>query len=591
MSDDSTSALTRRRLLAAVSSATAAGIAGCAGTLGQSDTETPGNDSTASGTQTPTDTGETATPSNPTYAGETIPPTTYDELASIPPTTVAPAAKVTNPVLTADDVTDFGNVDYVADPYIFIEEGTWHVFFEVVNDARSPDAAIGHATSSDGLDWEYEGIILEKAEHTSYPFVWKHNGEYYMSPPTGQSIDLWRATSFPTDWERMGTVLEEDYFTHDPVFVKRNDRWWLFTDKGNENVMAFHSEELTASPDAWTPHANNPVVTDRRRAARQGGRPVVLDDTLYLFFQDLEYEYGGQVRAFRVTELTPDTYSDEEVEHSPVLTGFGDGWNSVKMHHIDPWALGDDNGWRCAVDGAFDRDGDGVTWGIGIFDAPNTRDPDPSAIPYDPEQTSGYFRLDGQSTVAVDDAGNQNHGMIRGTTTSTVGGCPGRRFEKESDRIVFPTTFETIGSDEYTLFFRGSLSAPKKPQTLFSYTSRHIPTRLAVRYDPDLQGWTCDFDADSRVQPEIDAPVSQKEPFQLAVTYKRGEGYRVVQDGTELTTTRDVGTPFHEVALPVVGGTLAGQFPWQGDVSHVGVFDTALSNSELSSIASSVCSN
>jgi hypothetical protein len=149
---------------------------------------------------------------------------------------------------------------------------------------------------------------------------------------------------------------------------------------------------------------------------------------------------------------------------------------------------------------------------------------------------------------------------------------------------------ETIDSDEYTLFFRGRLQAPKKPQTLFSYTSRHVTTRLAVRYDPDGPGWTCEFNAGDVSKPEVSAPISADSPFQLAITYERGEGYRVVQDGSELTTARDVGSPFHEVCLPVVGASLAGQFPWQGDVSHIGVFDKALSDKTLSEFSSTLCS-
>jgi hypothetical protein len=604
MSDDRsdrTPSLTRRQALAAIAAAGGAGLAGCSGLQsgpGDAGNETnttrrTGQPTTTNGTETtPTTETTTAAPGETLYSGETIPPTNYGEMATRPPTVAAPSAEVTNPVLTAEDVTDFGRVDYVADPFLFREEGSWYLFFEIFNADRSPDSAIGLATSEDGLHWEYQGVALEKNSHTSFPLVWKWNGEYYMSPADGKAVELFRAKEFPSKWDRLGTVLEESFFPHDPVYAHWNDRWWLFTSRENQDVMVYHSPELTAGTDNWTPHANNPVVTDRIRAARQGGRPIVMDDALYLFFQDLEYEYGDQIRAFRVTELSENTYSDEEVQHSPVLTGFGSGWNSRKMHHYDAWSLGEEEGWRAAVDGAHGPSGNEVEWGIGIYDAPNVRAPDPSAIPYDARKTSGYYRLDGKSTVAVDDSKGGNHGMIRGTTTTDVGGCPGRTFGKDRDRIVFPTTFETLGSDAFTVFVRGKLRAPEQPQTLFAYTSRHIPQRLAARYDPDGPGWKFDLNGTGdQVQPEVGAPISTKEPFQLALTYQRGEGYRVVQDGEELTTARDVGGAFHEVAVPVVGGTVVGQFPWQGDVSHVGVFDEALDQSTLKEFTSTVCSS
>ncbi len=594
MSDDSTErsqTVTRRRMLAALSSVGAAGVAGCDGLSSSPETPengtAPATDSAASGTEAGTD-----AQSKAVYTGETIPPTSYDELASQAPTTAAPAGEVTNPVLTADDVTDFGRADYVADPYMFREGGNWHLFFEVVNENRSPDAAIGHASSKDGLDWQYTGIVLEKNAHTSYPFIWKWQGEYYMLPPTGKSVELWHAKDFPTGWERKGTLIEEEYFTHDPVIFRYNDRWWLFTSRENQDVMAFHSKELTASTDAWTAHSANPVVEDRQWAARQGGRPVVINDTPHLFFQDVQYEYGDKIRAFKVNELTTDAYSDTEAAHSPVLVGFGSGWNAIKMHHYDPWALGGDNGWRCAVDGAFDDDGDGVEWSIGIFDAPNHRDPNKQSIPYDPEKTNGYFRFDGNSTVAVDDSGNKNHGMIRGATKTDVGNCKGRRFEEGRDRVVFPTRFDAIDTDAFTLFFRGRLQSTDETQALFDYSSRHIQRRLAARFDPSASGWKFDFTGTGgQTRPAVEAPVSAGEPFQLAIAYKQGDGYRIFQDGKELTQARDVGSVYHEVCLPLLGSTLPGQYSWKGDISHFGVFGEALTEKDLSSFTSSVCSS
>ena len=36
---------------------------------------------------------------------------------------------ITNPVLTADDVTDV-EAEFVADPFMFHENGTWYIFFD-----------------------------------------------------------------------------------------------------------------------------------------------------------------------------------------------------------------------------------------------------------------------------------------------------------------------------------------------------------------------------------------------------------------------------------------------------------------------------
>ena len=79
---------------------------------------------------------------------------------------------VTNPVLTGSDVTD-KSASFVADPFMFHEDGDWYMFFEV-EDGASAD--IGLATSTDGLNWTYDQIVLDTDFHKSYPVVFKFNG-------------------------------------------------------------------------------------------------------------------------------------------------------------------------------------------------------------------------------------------------------------------------------------------------------------------------------------------------------------------------------------------------------------------------------
>lgn len=595
MTDDKSgqsSSVSRRRLLSLLSTTAVAGLAGCGGQVAQGDgntTESPATRTTGTGT---TDTG-TATESTGTengdarYSGETIPPVPHGAMADSPPTVAAPASGVTNPVLTADDVTDFGAaVDYVADPFMFVEEGEWHMFFEVVNTNRNPDSAIGHATSSDGLEWSYDQIVIEKSNHTSYPFVLKWEGDYYMSPPTGQRVELWKATSFPTDWEKQGNIIEADFYTKDPSFVRWNDRWYLFTDRDNKDVMVYHSDTL--SPDGWEPHADNPVVTDRMQATRQGGRPVVVDDSIYLFFQDVEYEYGDEIRSYEVTELTPESYSDQETRQSPVLAGFGSGWNGGKMHHFDPWSLGEGEGWRCSVDGATDEDN---RWAIGIYDVPASLGVDQSRVPYDTEQVSGFYSLTKDTNVAVDHSGNANHGMIRGTTATSGGSCPGLQFPADRDRVTFPDPHAAaFDSDSFSVVVEGQLTNPDAPQTLWSYTSMHVDRRIAVRWDPGAQGWQFDIAGTTdRAEPLIESSIEPGTPFQLAITYEAGEGYRIYENGTPITQARDVGSPYHEVCFLTLGATLPGQFPWEGTVNALGLFSTALDEGELADLDDAIC--
>lgn len=80
---------------------------------------------------------------------------------------------VENPVLTAEDVTDYGPVDFVADPFLYPDGDRWHMFFEVYTEARDPDAVIGHATSLNAVEWEYDRVVLDTGSHLSFPYVFR----------------------------------------------------------------------------------------------------------------------------------------------------------------------------------------------------------------------------------------------------------------------------------------------------------------------------------------------------------------------------------------------------------------------------------
>lgn len=321
-----------------------------------------------------------------TFDRPTVPPYPYDETPS-EPTGFRPRDGVDNPVLTARDVTDFGNAHFVADPFLMGDpDGTLHMFFEVFNRNRTPTAAIGHATSTDGGSaWSYDGIVLEEPHHLSFPYVFRYAGEYYMIPDKWSReqtapVDLYRADPFPAEWTHVARLVTPDRPTHDFVAFQWRDRWWGIAGDGSD-LAGFHSDSLER--DSWNPHPENPVVTGRRRGARPAGRPLVRSDHVELFVQDCTSQYGKRVRGFQIRRLSQSEYDDVECKCSPVLEPADErfGWNSGRMHHVDPWYTGE--GWLCAVDGnvnfslgVFGK----YHWSIGLYtvDEPNPTTVEPS---------------------------------------------------------------------------------------------------------------------------------------------------------------------------------------------------------------------
>ena len=300
-----------------------------------------------------------------------------DAATSPPAFRPVPMESVSNPVLTAADVTDYGNVDFVADPFLFVTEtGPWRLFFEVYNRDRRPTGVVGHATSTDGgRSWEYDRVVLRDDVHLAFPYVFEWDGAYYMVPDRWNrdrpaAVRLFRTDSLPAGWRPVSTVVDPDRQLADCVLFRWDDRWWamLGSDDGRHDLFLYHSDDLLA--DEWTPHERNPVAAGRPEAGRPAGRPIVTEDGILVFFQDCAEQYGDKVRAFEVERLSPTAYADRERPESPILEGSDRrlGWNSGRMHHVDPWYIAD--GWRCAVDGnvGFGRRAFGPNhWAIGMY--------------------------------------------------------------------------------------------------------------------------------------------------------------------------------------------------------------------------------
>jgi len=256
-----------------------------------------------------------------------------------------PAANAKNPVLSSKDVTDVP-AEFVADPFMVIEDNTWYMFFEVMN-ARTNQGDIGLATSSDGFNWTYRQIVLDESVHLSYPHVFKWNDRYYMIPETSHAyyVCLYEAIDFPTKWSFVKVLFWGDFY--DSSIFHYEGRWWIFTSDRDDVLRLFHTNDLMGP---WMEHTKSPLIVHNAHIARPGGRVVIYNGQPVRYTQDCDPVYGIQVQAFRITELTTESYQEQRASMNPILKGSGSGWNAQRMHHIDPHRIGD-NQWIACVDG------------------------------------------------------------------------------------------------------------------------------------------------------------------------------------------------------------------------------------------------
>ena len=249
------------------------------------------------------------------------------------------------PVLTSKDVMDVP-ATFVADPFMIYDNERWHMFFEVLN-SSSNQGDIGYAWSTNGLDWQYEKIVLDEPFHISYPYVFKWNGFYYMIPESrkGSAVKLYKAAEFPFKWTFVRDLITGDYA--DSSIVYKDDKWWMFVLKNYDTLALFYADSLTG---LWTEHPKSPLVKGNMDISRPGGRIIIADGKMIRYVQDCHPEYGNAVRIFQVDILTTTSYQDHEIMKNPLLEASGSGWNSMGMHHIDPHPLNEGD-WIACVDG------------------------------------------------------------------------------------------------------------------------------------------------------------------------------------------------------------------------------------------------
>lgn len=264
------------------------------------------------------------------------------------PLNVSSPVNSTNPVLTRIDVNDVA-ANFVADPFMLLKENVWYMFFEVYSD----NGDIGYATSNDGLNWTYQGIVIDETFHMSYPYVFEWQGDTYLVPEThdANAIRLYKATNFPTQWSFIGEILIGAY--RDPSLFRFSNKWWLFTTEGvtsNDTLRLFHADNLLGP---WLEHPLSPVVQNNPDIARPGGRVTQFNGRLIRYAQDDSPTYGNKVNAFEITVLSTTSYEEIAVPENPILDADSLGWNANGMHTIDPQQLSDGT-WLAVVDGNGD---------------------------------------------------------------------------------------------------------------------------------------------------------------------------------------------------------------------------------------------
>jgi hypothetical protein len=204
-----------------------------------------------------------------------------------------------------------------ADPFVVAHEGRHYVFFEeFVDERRRGHISVAELDSAGRL--VDPRPVLERPYHLSYPFLFEHEGAWFMLPETSANatIELYRCQRFPDRWSHELNLMQSVRAV-DTTLLHRNGRWWLFTNLAQyEGASNYDDLFLFDAPGPltteWRPHPMNPIVSDVRRA-RPAGPFIERDGRLYRPSQDCAAEYGRAVVLNEVLVLSEDAYEERPV--------------------------------------------------------------------------------------------------------------------------------------------------------------------------------------------------------------------------------------------------------------------------------------
>lgn len=204
---------------------------------------------------------------------------------------------------------------FYADPFLYRANGRTYLFVEEYPYADKK-GVISVAEVVDGRVTAAPVTVLKRPYHLSYPFVFEHDGEFWMIPETGgnRSIELYRAVEFPWTWE-LSTVLMEGAVFSDATILRHDGLWWLFATADRfgastqDELSIFYSEALDGE---WRPHRANPVKSDSR-FSRPAGRIIQRGERLFRPAQNCDRTYGTGIAWFEITELTPTNFNERHI--------------------------------------------------------------------------------------------------------------------------------------------------------------------------------------------------------------------------------------------------------------------------------------
>jgi hypothetical protein len=207
------------------------------------------------------------------------------------------------------------NDRFWADPHVIYQNNTYYIFIEeyIYNEKKGHISVI---KMNEKGEYQQPIPVLNKDHHLSYPFVFEHDGDYYMIPETAKNktIELYKSSNFPFDWQWQMNLME-NVTAVDTTLYFDNGKWWMFVNlvendgaSSLDELYLFYSDHFQSNQ--WHPHKKNPIVSDIKNA-RPAGAIFLMNNKVYRPAQNCSHRYGYGFNINRIERLNDIEFEEE----------------------------------------------------------------------------------------------------------------------------------------------------------------------------------------------------------------------------------------------------------------------------------------
>lgn len=200
---------------------------------------------------------------------------------------------------------------WCADPFIITVGAEDYLFFEMF-DRFKGKGVIGYRVIDKNGKIGKMQKAYESKHHLSFPFVFEHEGDYYMMPESSydRNLTLLKAKHFPDQWEVVKIWFSGEKVCDSVMFEKDGDVF-LLTQPIEYPYTHARLNLYQLVNNNWVPCEGNPVI-DNSSCARMAGAIVFHKNQRIRPAQNCRI-YGDSVYFCVINEVSHKGYSESEI--------------------------------------------------------------------------------------------------------------------------------------------------------------------------------------------------------------------------------------------------------------------------------------